>query len=186
MTTTTTATATVREIVQAAYDMEQSRVDTALAILGWIEANEGKKLTKRNKPQLVAVAAAAAGEASASVLVSQSYGTCTVAVRRYWATGGNEGWSFWLGEGECPHVSAEQFKYDNSWVFGEYGAIRKRQPARLASLATDAPEQAQEALGAYLAARSVLAAALGEMEDGWKVRKEYLGSREYDGLELPR
>lgn len=151
-----TETTTARALIQAAADDEARDVAIATAIRDWLAAHKGEKLTKRNKPCLQAAAAAAAGLPTDEVLVAPYFGNLEVSARRHYATGGREGWVFRIGESACPVADPADFEARNPAVFAPQGAIHLRQPARQAMLATDLPEQVDQALAALHAAQETL------------------------------
>lgn len=171
-------TTTTREIIQAAYDKEAAHVRVGLAVRAWLTANEGKKLTKRNKPDLIAAATAAWDGPELRIwpgmLGLELYSS------DYKRTDCKEGFSMRLGEGECPNASVSWFDDRNSWLTA---AIEKRQPRRLADLAGAVPEEVDALVDAYLAARKALKEKLDGLEESYSVRRK-LGCRRYEGLEM--
>jgi len=176
---TTTETATTREIIQAAYDKEAAIITVGHAIRAWLVANEGKKLTKRNKPDLIAVAQAA-WVGTDEVRIWPGILGLECYSHEYKRSDCKQGFCFRLGEGECPIVSVEYFDDHNTWFAV---AVNKRQPRRLADLASDKPEQIDTLCADYLRAREALGAAIKILDEDYEVRKQ-LGHRRYVGLEL--
>lgn len=121
---------TTRSIIQAAYDKEAIYVSAALAARDWLADHEGKKLTARNKPTLLARVAEAIGAGPDTIRIGTSFGDLVVETWSYSRSGGREGWSVRIGDGACPEVDLAYFEQRNAPIFGEKGAIRKRQPER--------------------------------------------------------
>lgn len=177
-TTTTTETTTTREIIQAAYDREAAIVKVGLAIRNWLSANEGKKLTKRNKPDLIAAATEAWD--GPEIRVWPGILGLEISSENYRRNGCREGFSYRLGEGKCPIVSLDYFDNHNTWFAA---AIGERQPRRLEDLASSKPEEIDALVDAYVKARETLKQALDGLEESYTVRRK-LGCRRYQGLEI--
>ena len=179
LTTATATPETTREIIQAAYDKEAAYTKVGQAIRAWIITNEGKKLTKRNKPELIA-AATAAWNGTDEVRIWPGYVGLEIYSSDYKRTDCKQGFIFYLGGGDCPIVSIDYFDERNTPLSA---AIEKRQPRRLADLASTTPEEIDALVADYLRARQVLADRLDSLEESYGVRRQ-LGSRRYTGLEM--
>lgn len=166
-----------RAIIAAQHQREARIIAVGLAVRGWIESREGVKLTKRNKPALLAVAAQAWG--SSVNFYCQDYVGLAIVSGNYHRSGEECSFRFVLGGGECPVVTVEQFDNSNLWL---QAGIDNRQPKREQALASQFPEQLDVLLNEFMAAREALKAALKDCTDSHFL-KECLGDAVYNGLE---
>jgi hypothetical protein len=165
---------TTRQIIQAAYDKEARIIKVGLAVIDWLAENEGKKLTKRNKPQLAAAAARAWGYAEDRVSVWPSYGDLEVSSASYRRTDCREGFSLRLGQGECPIVSVKWFRDRNTWLTA---GIENRQPKRSAQLHSGLPEEIDAAMAEYKKAERVTKALTYDLCESHELWKLHTGTR---------
>jgi hypothetical protein len=186
---------TTREIVSDCLAKERAHHAIALGVLAWLRQHDGKKLTKRNKPDLEAHAQqlhdanpqplthklkSIYGSSDEQVRLLHHYGNLQLMPWGYYRHDCAMGWCLRIGGGECPVIDAGTFEERNPAYFDAAAArIRSREEF----LAGDGPERLDQQLADYVEARRELGRQLAHLEDQYRIR-EALGRARYDGLEL--